>query len=234
MRWMHFWKRTFPIASMTSSTRFSKRVLDPQERISELLFGLIMVLTFTGSISVAETNRESVRGILIAALGCNTAWGIIDAVLYLLGCLAEKGRNAATLQAMRASTDSQKAHRFISGALPPLIASVLRHAEMETIRRRLLQLPEPDGATRLKGRDYLGALAVFLLVFFATLPVALPFIVIRNHAWAIRVSNLIAIVMLFMAGAAFGRCIGRSPWIIGLVMVALGMVLVGLTMALGG
>jgi VIT1/CCC1 family predicted Fe2+/Mn2+ transporter len=213
---------------------FSKRVLDPHERISEMLFGLIMVLTFTGSISVAEANRESVRGILIAALGCNTAWGIIDAVLYLLGCLAEKGRSTAVLGAIRAASDSQQAHRFISNTLPPLIASVLQHAEMEIIRRRLSQLPAPDAPARLSGRDWLGAIAVFLLVFFATLPVALPFVIIHHHAWAMRTSNAVAIVMLFLAGAAYGRCIGRSPWIIGLVMVVLGAVLVGITMALGG
>ena len=219
---------------MTASTQVSKRVLDPHERISEVLFGLIMVLTFTGSISVAEASRENVRAILIAALGCNIAWGIIDAVLYLLGCLAEKGRNAATLRAVRASSDPQKAHRFISGALPPLIASVLQHSEMETIRQRLSQLPEPECPARLNGRDWYGALGVFTLVFFATLPVALPFVAIQNHTRAMRVSNAVAVVMLFIAGAAYGRCIGRSPWIIGGVMVALGVVLVGLTMALGG
>jgi len=215
-------------------TGFSKRVLDPHERISEVLFGLIMVLTFTGSISVAEASREDVRTILIAALGCNIAWGIIDAVLYLLGCLAEKGRNAVTLRAVRTASDSQKAHRFISGALPPIVASVLQHAELETIRARLSQLPEPEGQARLSGKDWFGAVGVFLLVFFATLPVALPFVVIHQHSWAMRVSNGVAIIMLFIAGAAYGRCIGRSPWIIGMVMVGLGIVLVGMTIALGG
>jgi VIT1/CCC1 family predicted Fe2+/Mn2+ transporter len=219
---------------MTTYIGPSKRVLDPHERISEVLFGLIMVLTFTGSISVAETNRESVRGILIAALGCNTAWGIIDAVLYLLGCLAEKGRNATTLRAVQACGDSSKAHGFISGALPPLISSVLQPAELETIRQRLSQLPAPEGAARLSRRDWLGALGVFLLVFIATLPVALPFVFIRDPLWAMRTSNAAAIVLLFIAGAAYGRCIGRSQWIIGLVMVALGAGLVGLTMTLGG
>src|SRR4030095_1819511 len=48
----------------------SKRVLDPVERISEVLFGLIMVLTFTGSLSVAEAGRDDVRTMLICALGC--------------------------------------------------------------------------------------------------------------------------------------------------------------------
>src|SRR5204862_345440 len=69
-----------------SSERSSKRVLDPIDRVSEVLFGLIMVLTFTGALSVAEAGREDVRTMLIGALGCNLAWGIIDGVLYLMGC----------------------------------------------------------------------------------------------------------------------------------------------------
>ena len=54
-----------------------RRVLTPNERISEVLFGLIMVLTFTGSLSVAEAGREDIRTMLIGALGCNLAWGLI-------------------------------------------------------------------------------------------------------------------------------------------------------------
>jgi hypothetical protein len=52
-----------------SFERSSKRVLDPIDRVSEVLFGLIMVLTFTGSLSVAEAGRESIRTMLIGALG---------------------------------------------------------------------------------------------------------------------------------------------------------------------
>src|SRR5215218_8612873 len=103
----------------------SKRVLDPIDRVSEVLFGLIMVLTFTGSLSVAEAGREDVRIMLIGALGCNLAWGIIDGVLYLMGVLAEKGRNLMTFRAVRQAGDTQQAQRRIAGALPPVIASVL-------------------------------------------------------------------------------------------------------------
>ncbi len=65
------------------TAKSSKRVLDPVERVSEVLFGLIMVLTFTGSLSVAKAGRDDIRTMLIGALGCNIAWGIIDGVLYL-------------------------------------------------------------------------------------------------------------------------------------------------------
>src|SRR3982751_4327811 len=92
----------------------SKRVLDPIDRVSEVLFGLIMVLTFTGSLSVAGAGRESIRTMLIGALGCNLAWGIIDGVFYLMGCLAEKGRGLLTFRAMRKATDPKEAQRYIA------------------------------------------------------------------------------------------------------------------------
>lgn len=212
----------------------SKRVLEPHERISEVLFGLIMVLTFTGSLSVAEAGREDIRTMLIGALGCNIAWGVIDGVLYLMGSLAEKGRNLKTYLAVRAAEDPQKAQRLITDALPPILASVLQPAELSVMHERLRQLPEPPERVRLGGSDWWGALGVFLLVFLTTFPVAVPFIFMQNVPHAMRVSNLIAIVMLFAAGVAYGRCVGRSPLGFGLGMVGLGGVLVALTIALGG
>jgi len=47
----------------------SRRVLDPMDRVSEVLFGLIMVLTFTGSLSVAQAGRTEVRTMLLGTLG---------------------------------------------------------------------------------------------------------------------------------------------------------------------
>ena len=40
----------------------SKRALEPIGRVSEVLFGLIMVLTFTGSLSVAFGTIELLKG----------------------------------------------------------------------------------------------------------------------------------------------------------------------------
>lgn len=212
----------------------SKRVLEPAERISEVLFGLIMVLTFTGSLSVAEAGRDDVRVMLIGALGCNFAWGIIDGVLYLMGCLAEKGRNLKTYRAVRKTNDPKKAQQLMTDALPPVLASVLQPTEFAAIHERLQQLPEPPAHARFSSSDWRGAVGVFLLVFLSTFPVAVPFIFMQNAGTAMRVSNAIAIVMLFMTGVAYGRCIGRSGWAFGIGMVGLGGVLVGLTIALGG
>jgi VIT1/CCC1 family predicted Fe2+/Mn2+ transporter len=215
-------------------TKPSGRVLEPQERISEVLFGLIMVLTFTGSLSVAEAGREDVRTMLVGALGCNLAWGIIDGVLYLMGVLADKGRNLATYRAVRETGDAGAAQRLIAAALPPKIAAVLEPAELESIHQRLQQGEQPPARARLEARDWLGALGVFLLVFLSTFPVAIPFVVMSRAHAALRVSNGIAVTMLFVCGFAFGRITGGSAWVTGLLMVLLGIALVGMTMALGG
>src|SRR3954465_11205410 len=121
----------------SSSERSSKRVLEPIDRVSEVLFGLIMVLTFTGSLSVAEAGRDDVRTMLIGAIGCNLAWGLIDAVHYLMGSLAERGGNLISLRPAPTTADPQLAQRLIAEALPPVIASVLEQAELEAIHRRL-------------------------------------------------------------------------------------------------
>jgi hypothetical protein len=217
-----------------STDRSTKRVLEPIDRVSEVLFGLIMVLTFTGSLSVAEAGRDDVRTMLIGALGCNLAWGIIDGVLYLMGCMAEKGKGLLTLRAVRDATDPKQAHRLIADALPSVVASIMEPSELETMHQRLKQLPEPPEKARLGKDDWLGAVGVFLLVFLCTFPVVIPFIFMRHAGPALRVSNAIAVVMLFLSGYAFGRITGRHPWVFGISMVVLGLILVGVTMALGG
>jgi len=219
---------------MPESAASSRRVLEPGLRISEALFGLIMVLTFTGSLSVAEAGRDDVRAMLIGALGCNIAWGIIDGILYLMDCLNEHGRGIRALRALRKATGPEEARRVIADALPPMVAAALDPADYEPIRRKLVESPEPRRYPHLAKDEWLGALAVFLWVFVITFPVAIPFIFMDNLRQAMRVSNAIAIALLFVAGYAFGRVAEYHPWLAGLAMVVLGAALVALTIALGG
>jgi VIT1/CCC1 family predicted Fe2+/Mn2+ transporter len=210
-----------------------RRALDPIDRVSEILFGLIMVLTFTGSLSVAEAGRDDTRTMLIGALGCNLAWGIIDAVLYVMGGLAGRAGIVLGLRAARRSPDSREAQRAIANLLPEPVASLLEPGELAALEARVRRMPEPE-IPRLGREDWRGALAVFLLVFLSTLPVAIPFLLIDSAQRALRVSNLVAIVMLFGMGYSFARLTGRRPWIWGISMVVIGAVLAALTMALGG
>jgi len=193
------------------SDKSSRRLLDPMYRVNEVLFGLIMVLTFTGSLSVAQAGREDIRTMLIGALGCNLAWGIIDGLFYLMGSLAEKGQNLMTFNAMRTTKDPQVSQRLIADKLPPVVASILQPAELESMRQRLRQLPEPPKRASLNREDWLGAAGISLLVFLSTFPVVIPFIFMQSVLPAMRVSNAIAIAMMFMTGYSYGRLTGYHP-----------------------
>ena len=217
-----------------TSTQPRHRLLEPIDRFSEVLFGLIMALTFTGSLSAAESGRQEVRTMLIGALGCNLAWGIVDAVMYLVTTLTERARTARTLQAIKAATEPAAAGRIISAALPEEVASVMGPQELEALRQRLVEIPAPQSRIRLEQNDILAALGVCLLVFLSTFPVAIPFIFMRQAVPALRVSNAVAIVMLFLLGHSLARYAGMNPWRTGFWLVVLGVALVGLTIALGG
>jgi VIT family len=209
------------------------RILDPMDRVSEVLFGLIMALTFTCTLGVATANDIQVRTMLIGALGCNLAWGIIDGGVYLLARLNKSGRAILHWRAVRDAADAHAAQRIVANALPPLLVSVLAPAQLELMQQKLRQLPEPE-RPRLAKTDWLGALGICLLSFLSTFPIVVPFLFIGEARLALRVSNAVAIAMLFLCGFMFGRYSGFRPVAMGLSMVALGSALVGVAIALGG
>jgi VIT1/CCC1 family predicted Fe2+/Mn2+ transporter len=216
------------------ATRRSKRALEPMETISEIWFGLLMVLTFTCSLSVNRAGREEVRTLLIGALGCNLAWGIIDGVMHLVRRFVGRGTAIAKLHAVRYAPDPDAAHGVISDSLPPLLASVLSPGDLEVMRQKLNQLPDPPRRSTVTKRDWLGAAAVFSAVFLTTFPVAIPFLIINRVRLAMRVSNSIAVVMLFLTGYAYGVYADHRPWRMGIAMAIIGGALVGIAVVLGG
>src|SRR5690348_341189 len=99
---------------MPEDRRRQDRVLDPIARVSEVLFGLIMALTFTGTLSAATAGREELRTLLIGVIGCNIAWGLVDAVMFLMSALTERGHSLVTLQAVRTAPSHDAAHSVIA------------------------------------------------------------------------------------------------------------------------
>ena len=212
----------------------SKRVLEPVERIFEVLFGLIIVLTFTCTLSIRNADRNTVHEMLTGAAGCSLAWALIDSVFYLLGCLSERGHNLLLFRRLRAQPDPARGEQLIREVLPPLIASQISSEELKTLAWKLKQLPEPPQRPRVTARDIKGSVGVFLLAFGSIFPVIIPFTIMSDPRLALRISNAIAIVFMFMAGVALGRYASNRPWAVGLAMVVFGIALVGIAIVLGG
>ena len=210
------------------------RMLEPADRFEEIVFGLIMVLTFTCSLSVAEADRAEVRTMVVGALGCNLAWGIIDGAFYLIGSLVERGRNIKLVRGVKRAAGADEGRRLIAETLPDAVAAAFEPTDLERFRAVIAALPEPPERVRLEKRDWLGALGVFLLVFLSTFPVVLPFFFVSDLYTALRVSNGIAIVLLFAVAFKLAQHSGLRPFRTGAAMVGIGSALVAIAIALGG
>jgi hypothetical protein len=209
-------------------------VLSPVDRISELLFGLFMALTFVGAVSVTDAGQGQIRSMFIAALGCNLAWGLVDAVMYLVRTVTERGRSLTLVRAVQAAPDAHAGRRLIEGSLSGLASGLVSAAEIEVIRGRIVALTSLPARPRLNLQDFLAALAIFLIVVASTFPVVLPFVFIQDVGMAKNVSRAIALAMLFFGGLALGRYAGYGSWKVGFMMAGLGTALVVAINALGG
>jgi VIT1/CCC1 family predicted Fe2+/Mn2+ transporter len=217
-----------------ASKKRSGTLLEPMERIAEILFGVIMTLTFTCTLAVETADRLQVRTMLIGALGCNLAWGIIDAGVYLITRINTESRKVAAVRAIREATDGSAARQILADSFNPALASALSNEQVESVRQNLRQMSEPLKRPRLTKRDWLGAGGLGLLCFLSTFPIALPFIFMSDARLALRISNAVALALLALCGYAFGYRSGIPPWLTALVMMAFGAAMVGVAIALGG
>ena len=216
-------------------TRLMKwTVLDPPSRLSEVLFGLIMVLTFTGTISASNAGKQEVKELIWAALGCNLAWGLVDAIMFTMDTLIGRARNIMQLNKIKDSIPGDSSREIIRSSISPLHSELMEDAEIDRLYARIKQLPEINIKNSMSIKDLLIAGQIFLLVFISTFPVALPFILFKDVGTAMRISNGMALVLLFVAGYALARYSGLRPLLTALSYTAIGVFLVALTMLLGG
>ncbi|GLO15184.1 hypothetical protein PPUJ20028_37680 [Pseudomonas putida] len=208
-------------------------VLEPIDRITEVIFGLLMAMTFIGSLSVATAGREDARLMLVAAFGCNLAWGLADAVIYLLRTWTERTRSRTLLARLQAAQSSQ-GRRLIDDALPERVSLALDEDGLEMLRARMLRDVARPMPPRLGLDDVKAALATFLLVVLATFPMVIPFLLIDTTATAIRVSHLVALAMLYLAGWLLARYSGGRTQLTGVVLAGVGALLILAIIALGG
>ncbi|MDZ3991060.1 VIT1/CCC1 transporter family protein [Pseudomonas sp. Teo4] len=209
-------------------------VLEPIDRITEVIFGLLMAMTFIGSLSVATAGRDDARLMLIAAFGCNIAWGLVDAVIYLLRTWTERTRSRNLLMGLQQDADAQQGREQVAAALPERISQALESGELEMLRRRLVDDASRPMPPRLGLDDFKAALATFLLVVLATFPVVIPFLLIDTTSTAIRTSHLVALLMLYLSGWLLARYSGGRTQLTGLTLALVGAVLIVSIIALGG
>ena len=217
---------------------FTARHLDPGSHMGEILFGLIMTLTFTlaAGIVIQEEGRAGAREMLIGILGCNLAWGIIDGVLHVLGQVFERGRFRRIGVNVRQASTAEDARQMVADELDEALGAVTDGSTRERLYQSIVEHVRsvPAMPNRVRRQDLLGGLAAGWLVFACSFPAVLPFVFLDDPRLALRVSNAILLGLLFFVGWRAARHTLARPWIAGVVFLLVGVLLVAVAIPLGG
>jgi hypothetical protein len=201
-----------------------------------VLFGLIMALTFTLGAHLLTPAEVRPREMVVAMLGCNVAWGIIDGALYLIGSVFSRNQRVQFVRKLRHMKDEDEAFEAVREEFgledePPLspedraafhrvVLDIMRHASLER--------------AHLRPQDWMAALLIAILVTLTAVPGVLPFLALDDSYLALRLANCLQIALLFYVGFHWARHTGSHPWRAGLMIVALCVGLVVVSVALGG
>lgn len=208
-------------------------VLSPVDRVCELCFGLFMALTFVGAVSAATAGHDAGRTVFYSALGCNLAWGLADAVMFLVRTITDRARRRALAIAIRAQADPAQGVRLLREELEGVMRTLVADPELQAVRARLAAWPELPARAKLRASDYGAAFGIFVMVVLGTFPVALPFLLLETRP-ALLASRLLTLAILFACGLALGRHAGGGGWKSGAAMTIVGVALTGAIIAIGG
>jgi VIT1/CCC1 family predicted Fe2+/Mn2+ transporter len=222
---------------MSNLLGYFVRYLDPADSLSEIIYGLIMVLsiTLTAGYYVQDSSNPA-KTLLIAAIGCNLAWGLIDGVMYVVTSMYERGTRNRLILAVRKSSDQEAAVTTIHDQIDTAVGALLSPEELKLISHgvyRMAQNAQPK-EVRATRDDVMGGIACFLLNFVATLPASIPFLIIPYWSVALRVSNLVTIVIMFIVGYRWAKYANANRLRSGTGMALLGVCPVLIAVALGG
>src|SRR5215471_1871771 len=144
------------------------RYLDPGETLGEVLGGFIMALTFTlGARLLTASTQLAAHDLIVAIIGCNVAWGVIDATLFVLDSLFYRSRHARFFQSLKYVRSEAEALAAVEEEFgleeEPL---AVRPEDRMRLYQSLLALSAHATPARAGPRrqDFVSALIVFVLV----------------------------------------------------------------------
>lgn len=222
-----------------------ERLLDPIDLLSETIYSVLVLLSFTlafrifklGGDPTQAVSAEYVNELLIASIEAILVWGLIDGVMHILLELFQRSERHRLLKQIQAAESEQAGVAAIAEELDHVLEPIAENDERLALYRRVYsQLrtgkPRPIG---IKREDILGAFVSLLVAFLAVLPSLVPFFLLRHdYALAIRVSNIVSFAVLFAAGYSWGKYTDANPWTTGLLLMGVGALMVAIAIPFGG
>lgn len=169
---------------------------------SEPMFGVIMVVCFTSVLrAFPDATDKVVETILVSALFCCIAWGLVDGIFYAWEAhyLLEKKKK---LQAwVQAPKDPKKGRELVEDDLGDTIVDLMDEKDKEQIYQIVEKnVPGVDlGHVSIK-EDIITVAIAFGLVVGSSIIVMLPFLWFSPLTTALKISNITGILLLFIMG----------------------------------
>jgi len=224
---------------------FLGRVLDPIDRLSETIFSVLILLTFTMAYRVFWLRSDPYEPVppdylvdlFLAALGATFAWGVIDGVIYALLAVFERGEKHRFLAGVQAARTPEEGLHAIADEFDYVLEPITGEEQRRQLYADVLDhlrdsKPQPVTLTR---EDLYGALACVVVALLAVLPSLGSLLLLRDYSWlAIRASNFVSVAVLFVTGYRWGKYSGGNPIKTGLLLAAIGVTLAAIAIPLGG
>ncbi len=218
--------------------------LDPIDSLFAILYSVLFALVFTLSYELliyrggTESGFSSGYGqrLALVTLGAVTGWGIIEGAAYLLGSVLARSERHRLLRAVQTSSSEEEAASAVADELDFILEPITSDEQRKALYHDMLaylRQAEPR-AVGFQGADAIGALALVLLYVVAVLPSLLPLLLVRDFALAIRVSNVVSLLVVFATGYTWGTHSDTNPWKTGLLLASVCLAMVVVAMLLEG
>jgi hypothetical protein len=199
---------------------FIKDNLTLGNRLSEFFYGVMMVAIITGLINNGlPPSQNTLRLLLIAALGVNLSWGIIDGVTSMYGGLVNRADYLRIANTFREDTDNAEKRALVVKSLQGTIVENLSGDDQSKV---VDMIGAGEGVTGQRfaatRADWNIAIAIILIDFILVFPVVIPYFLFDTVRLAVFVSHTVAI--LFMAGVAvvWARYLGLNTLKAGIII----------------
>lgn len=212
-----------------------RKYVPPSDRFAEILCGLIMLLTFTLAGGVMEASPDE---LVLGAVSCALAWGVIDGAIFMLNSLFQRGRQdklAAEIRTLDRATAVARLREGLDSKYATVISPEMREEIYHDIVDVALETePHRPWFTR---EEVYGGLGLFAIEAICSIPAILPLIILEDDINALRISNLLLLATMAVIGyywAGWSGWQGAMRFLIAGLVLGLGLLMVGVAILMGG
>lgn len=212
-----------------------RKYVPPSDRFAEILCGLIMLLTFTLAGGVMEMSPDE---LVLGAVSCALAWGVIDGAIFMLNSLFQRGRQARLVSEVRAM-DRDQAVALLRSWFDSTYEKIISQKMREEVYNDIFDVARNSQPLRpwFTRNEVYGGLGLLAIEAICSIPAILPLIILEDDMNALRISNLLLLATMAVIGyywAGWSGWQGAMRFVIAGFVLALGLLMVGVAILMGG